>query len=161
MEPEPFRRRAARQTQPGKFCRVHGLDLVNGNGAPQKQQRQSYDWRCVSVMLETGRLLPVLLDARGTQARKTVTVDRILPGEKLLDGERVTRARFLEREKPATNRRHHLGLATDHPAPRAGSRQIGNGQGATVGPDDILHPRAMRFGHSYTHTRETDTERGE
>src|ERR1700752_4872849 len=124
---------------------------INGS---EKQQRRPKGRRCVSIALKNGRLLAILLDARGTQTGETVTVDRILPGEKLLDRQRITRARFLERQKSATNRRHHLRLAADDPAPRAGSRQIGDGQGATVGPDDILHPRAMRFGHWYTHTRE-------
>ena len=117
-------------------------------------QRRPKGRRCVSIALKTGRLLPILLDARGTQAGETMAVDRILPGEKFLDRQRVTRARLFERQKAATNRGHHLRLATDDPAPRAGRRLIGDGQGATVGPDDILHPRAMRFGHWYTHTRE-------
>jgi hypothetical protein len=41
-------------------------------------------------------LLPVLLDARGAQAGEAVLVDRILPGEKFLDRQRVTAAGFFE-----------------------------------------------------------------
>src|SRR4051812_46770515 len=84
------------QIQPGKFCRVHGFDLVNGSRAPQKQQRRPKGRRAVSVSLGIGRLLPILLDTRGTQAGETVTVDGILPGEKLLDRQRVARARLFE-----------------------------------------------------------------
>src|SRR4029077_17459705 len=117
-----------------------------------RQQRRPCGRRPVSKRLRIGRLLPVLLDTRGTQAGQAVTVDRILPGEEFLDGQRVTRARLFERQKPATNRGHHLRLAADDPPSRAGCRQVGDRQGATVGPDDILHPRAMRFGHRYSHT---------
>src|SRR5947209_20589142 len=106
----------------------------------------------VSKRFRAGGLLPVLLDTRGTQAGKAVTVDRILPGEEFLDGQRVTRARLFERQKPATNRGYHLCLAANDPTSRAGRRQVGDGQGAAVGPDDILDPRAMRFGHWYSHT---------
>src|SRR5256714_10197917 len=97
-------------------------------------------------------LLPVLLNPVVTQAGKAMTVDRILAGEEFLDGQRVTGTRLFERQKSATNRGHHLRLAADDPTPGAGSRQIGDGQGAAIGPDDILHPRAMRFGHGYSHT---------
>src|SRR5947209_14466492 len=106
----------------------------------------------VSKRFRIGGLLPVLLDTRGTQAGEAMTVDRILPGEEFLDGQRVTGARLFERQKPATNRGHHLRLAADDPTPGARCRQVGDGQGAAVGPDDILHPRAMRFGHRYSHT---------
>src|SRR5258707_15190825 len=36
-----------------------------------------------------GRLLPVLLDARGAQAGEAVLVDRVLPGEEFFDRQRI------------------------------------------------------------------------
>src|SRR2546421_11228304 len=118
----------------------------------RKTTRRPGGRRAVSISLRTEGLLPILLDTRGTQAGKAVAVDRILPGEEFLDGQRVTRTPLFERQKSATNRGHHLRLAADDPSSGAGCRQIGDGQGAGVGPDDILHPRAMRFGHRYSHT---------
>src|SRR5271169_3342609 len=93
-------------------------------------------------------LLAILLDARGAQPRKTVLVDRILPGKEFLDGERITAARLFKRKKPAANGRNHFRLAANNPTLRSWRRQIGDRQGRTVRPDDILDPRAMGLGHS-------------
>src|SRR5882757_8969818 len=106
----------------------------------------------VSISLRIRQLLPVLLDSRRAQAGETVAVDRILPGQELFDGQGITGAGLFERQEPAADRCDDLSLAANDPAPRAGSRQIGNGQGTAVRPDDVFHPRAMRFGHRYTHT---------
>jgi hypothetical protein len=43
-----------------------------------------------------GELLTILLDARRAQSGKTVLVDRVLPGEEFLDGQRVAAARLFE-----------------------------------------------------------------
>src|SRR5215213_8591069 len=129
---------------------VHALACAVA--ADAQKQRRRREGRRVSERLRFAALLPVLLDARRAQAGEAVAVDRILPGEEFLDGQCVARARFLKRQKAATNRGHHFRLAADDPATRAGSRQIGDRQGAAVGPDDILDPRAMGFVHSGTHT---------
>jgi hypothetical protein len=63
-------------------------------------------------------LLAILLDARRAQARKAMAVDRILPGQKLLNGEGVTAAGFFERQQAATHGGHHFSLAADHPTLR-------------------------------------------
>ena len=52
-----------------------------------------------------------MLNARRTQAGKSVLINRSLPGEEFLDGQRVSRTRFLKGQKAATNRGHHLCLA--------------------------------------------------
>src|SRR5690242_7628537 len=96
-------------------------------------------------------LLPVLLDSRGAQPGETVTVDRILPGEELLDRERVAAAGLLQRQKASAHSRNNLGLASDHPAFGPWGRQVRNRERATVWPDDIFDPRAMGFGHGYSH----------
>ena len=99
----------------------------------------------------TGRrprgLLAILLDAGGAQSGKAVAVDRILPGEEFLDRQRVATAGLFEREQSAANGCDHLGLAANHPALRSRCREIGNGERAAVGPDDVLDPRAVGFGH--------------
>ena len=79
------------------------------------------------------RLLAVLLNARGAQASEAMLVDRILPGKKLFDGQRVARARFLKREKAAAHRGHHLCLAADDPALRTRSGKVRDRKRASVG----------------------------
>src|SRR5690606_10238017 len=69
----------------------------------------------------------ILLDSRRAQARQAVLVDRGLPGQEFLHRQLVALAGFLEAEQPAANRRHHLRLAPDDPAPRVGWRKIRNG----------------------------------
>src|SRR5712691_2454699 len=90
----------------------------------------------------TGPLLPVLLDARRPQAGEAVLIDRILPGERFLDGERVAAAGLLERQESAAHRRHHLGLAPDDPALGTRRRQICDRQRTAVRPDNVLGPRS-------------------
>src|SRR5262249_53943608 len=92
-------------------------------------------------------LLAILLDTCRAQAGEAVAIDRILPGEELFDRQRVPAAGFLEREKSAADGGDDFGLAANHPALRSWRREIGNCQRAAVGPDDILHPRAVGFGH--------------
>src|SRR4051812_18137711 len=71
-------------------------------------------------------LLAILLDARGAKSGEAVLVDRILPGEELLDGQRVARAGFLEGEQAAAHGSHDFRLAADDPAFGSRSRQIRN-----------------------------------
>ena len=49
------------------------------------------------------RLVPVLLDARGTKAGQTVLVDRRLPGKEFLDRQLVALACLLEAQESAAN----------------------------------------------------------
>src|SRR5436190_24245386 len=96
-------------------------------------------------------LLAVLLDARGAQAGEAVLVDRILPGEEFLDRQRVAAAGFLERQQAAAHSGDHFRLAADDPALGARRRQVGDRQRTAIGPDYILHPRAVGLVHGYTH----------
>jgi len=104
-------------------------------------------------------LLPILLDARRAQARKAMAVDRILPGQKLLNGEGVTAAGFFERQQAAAHGGHHFSLAADHPTLRPRCRQIRYRQRTPVGSDHVFCPRTMGLGHGYSHTQ-TDNEPG-
>src|SRR5262249_28270901 len=94
----------------------------------------------------------VLLDAGGAQAGEAVAIDRVLPGEELLDRERVARARLFERQESATHRGDHLGLAADDPTLGTGRRQVRDRQRTSIRPDDVLHPRAIGLSHGYSHT---------
>src|SRR5580700_2237669 len=109
------------------------------------------------------RLLSVLLDARGAQTGQAVLVDRILPGQEFLDRERITAARLFERKQSAAHGCNDLRLAANDPTLGSRRGQIRDRQGGTVRPDDILDPRAMRFGHSNSHVLDNtgcDTKHG-
>src|ERR1700758_1513587 len=93
------------------------------------------------------RLLAILLDSGGPQSRKTMLVDRELPGQEFVDGQRVAAASFLEGQQAAANRGNDFGLATDTPPLGPGCGQVRNRQRTTVRPDDILYPRAMGLCH--------------
>ena len=97
-------------------------------------------------------LLAILLDPRGAQAGETMLVNRELPRKKFVDRQRVAAASFLEGKKAAANCGNDFGLTADDPPFGSGRRQVGDGKRAAVGPDDVFHPRAMRFGHRYSHT---------
>lgn len=101
-------------------------------------------------------LLAVLLNARRAQAGKAVLVNRGLPGEEFLDGQRIPRAGLFKRQKAPTHGGDHLRLSADDPALGRCRRQIRNRQRTTIGPDHILDPRAMGFVHWYTHKTRLD-----
>src|SRR5215510_14425489 len=73
-------------------------------------------------------LLAILLDARGAQAGQTMLVDRELPGQEFVHGQRVAAAGFLEGEQAASDRRDDFGLAANNPPLGAGRGKIRNGQ---------------------------------
>src|SRR5690606_2032609 len=114
--------------------------------------------RCVNDLVTgvTVVLRSVLLDSRRTQARETMTVDRVLPGEELLHRQSIAAASLFERQETATDSRDNLRLAANDPAFRPGRRQVGNRQRTTVRPDDILDPRANGFRHDTLTDTKTD-----
>jgi hypothetical protein len=92
-------------------------------------------------------LLAVLLNARGAQAGQAMLVDGHLPAQEFLGGQRVTLAGLLEAEQTAADGGDNLGFAANNPASGAGRWKVGNRQGTAVGPNDILDPWAVGFGH--------------
>jgi hypothetical protein len=72
------------------------------------------------------RLLAVLLDSGGSQPRKAVLIDGELPGQELVDSQRVAAAGFLKGKQAAANRSNDFGLATDNPSLGSGCGQICN-----------------------------------
>ncbi len=91
--------------------------------------------------------MPILLNARGAQTGEAMLVDGQLPAEEFLGGQRVALAGLLKAEQTAANGSDNFGFATDDPAAGAGGRQVGNRQGTAIGPNDILDPWAVGFGH--------------
>src|SRR5580765_7171800 len=96
----------------------------------------------------------VLLDPCCPQARKTVAVDRALPGENFFHRECVAPACFVETEQPAAHCRHHFRFSADYPALGAGRRKIGHGQRTSVRSDHVAYA-ASAVVHSSCSTRPT------
>jgi hypothetical protein len=71
-------------------------------------------------------LLPVLLDPGGPQAGQAVLVNGKLPGQELVDRQRVTAARLFEREQTAADRCNDFSLAADHPPFGSRRGQVSN-----------------------------------
>src|SRR4051794_14437975 len=92
-------------------------------------------------------LLTILLDSRGAQSGEAMPIDRALPAQILLDGERVACTRFFEAEQAASHRRHHLRLAADDPALRSRRRQVGDGERTAIRPNHIVYARTQLTVH--------------
>jgi hypothetical protein len=73
-----------------------------------------------------GRLLAILLDAGSAQSGKAMLIDGKLPGEELVDGQRVAAAGLLKGEQAATYCGDDFGLPADDPPFGPGCGQIRN-----------------------------------
>ncbi len=62
----------------------------------------------------------------GTQASQAMLIDGKLPGQELVDRQRVTAACLLEGEQAAADRGHDFGLAADYPPFGSGRGQVRN-----------------------------------
>ena len=94
-----------------------------------------------------GTLFPVLLDAGGAQSGQAVLVDGHLPAQEFLGGQRVALTGLFKAEQATADGGDNLGFAANDPSAGAGGREVGNRQGTAVGPNDILDPWAVGFGH--------------
>jgi hypothetical protein len=81
----------------------------------------------------------------------------IFKGQELFDRQRVAGARLFKRKQPAAHGSDYFRLAANNPTLGSRSGQIRNRQRGSVGPDDILDPRAMGFGHSNSHVLDNTT----
>jgi hypothetical protein len=115
--------------------------------------------RLIRLRFRASGLLPVLLNAGGTQSGKSMLVDGHLPAQEFVGGQRIALTGFLKAEKTATDGGDDFGLAADNPAAGAGGRQVGNRQGTAIGPYDILDPRAVGFGHDTLTQKFNDLDR--
>jgi hypothetical protein len=80
----------------------------------------------IELEILTIRLLTILLDTGGPQPSQTVLVDRELPGEELVDCQRITAAGFLKRQKATAHSGDNFGFAADDPPFSSGRGQIRN-----------------------------------
>jgi hypothetical protein len=71
-------------------------------------------------------LLAILLDSGGAQSRKTVLVNRKLPGQEFVDRQGVAAASLLKGEQAAANRGNDFGLTANNPPFGPGRGQIRN-----------------------------------
>ena len=62
-----------------------------------------------------------------------MAVNQPLPGQELLHREGIAPAGFVQADQAAAHARHHLGLATHHPALGVGRRQVLLGHGQCPG----------------------------
>src|SRR6185436_12472461 len=86
------------------------------------------------------------------QTRKTETLDRALPGEKLFDRQRIALARVFEAEQAAAHRDNDFRFATDDPSLGIGRRQISQRQRAAVRADHVAHARPALLLNHISHT---------
>jgi hypothetical protein len=59
--------------------------------------------------------LAILLDSGGAQSGKAMLIDRKLPGEEFIDGQRIAAAGFLKREQAAADCGNDFGLTAYNP----------------------------------------------
>jgi hypothetical protein len=123
----------------------------------RREKQKKSAWQCQADSIEiammskdltpTMDLLAILLDPRGAQAGEAMLIDRELPREEFVDGQRVAAAGFLEGQQSAADCGYDFRLSANDPPFGTGRGKIRDGKGTTVGPDDVFHPRAMGFGH--------------
>ena len=137
---------ALRCASPGGSGRCH-VSRFNHQGRPEAGPEFAMTFVETSWILGEMPSVTILLNTRGTQPGQSELIDRDLPTQELVDGERITRACFLERKQATAHRGHDLGFASDHPPLGRRRRQIGDRQRASVGTYDVFHPRSKRFIH--------------
>ena len=93
-------------------------------------------------------LLAILLDARRAKSRKSMLVDRLLPGDEFFDGQRIALAGFFEAEQAAAHGGHDFGLAANDPALGIARREVRDRQRTSIRSDDVLDSRTNLIGHS-------------
>src|SRR5690606_5015375 len=94
-----------------------------------------------------GSALAVVLNPGGSQPGKAMLVDGRLPVKELVDAQRIAVASLFEAQQTAAYGSDDFGFAPDHPTPRIGGREIGDRQGAAVGPYHILDAGTHLHGH--------------
>src|SRR6266481_602451 len=110
-----------------------------------------------SMLKDAASLLAILLNASGAQTGEAMAVDRVLPGQEFLNRERIAAASLFKRKEAATHRRNDFRLTANHPTLRSRRRQVGDREGTSIGPDDVLHPRAVGLVHgTLTHFKIAD-----
>jgi hypothetical protein len=110
--------------------------------APLEESSASSCYACWPVSL-----LSVLLDPGCPETGEAMLIDGHLPAQEFLGRQRIALTGFLEAQQTTTDSGDDFGFTADDPAAGAGGRQVGNRQGTAIGPNDILDPWAVGFGH--------------
>src|SRR5687767_9434538 len=88
----------------------------------------------------------IVLQARGPKTPHPVTIDRALPGEELLDRQRIAGTGFFQADQAGAHASDHLRLAADDPAPGARGRQVFEAQAAPVDAENHHASVAVELG---------------
>jgi hypothetical protein len=72
------------------------------------------------------RLLAILLDAGRAQSGKAVLIDGKLPGQKFVDGQRITAASLLKGEQATADSGNDFSLTANNPPFSPGRGQVRN-----------------------------------
>ena len=78
--------------------------------------------------------MAILLDPGGAQAGEAVLIDRELPGEEFVHGQRVAAACLFKREEPAANRGDNLSFTANDPPFGTGAGRSAIVSGLPSGP---------------------------
>jgi hypothetical protein len=76
----------------------------------------NYRWSSAQPVPSLATWLAVLLNARCSQTRQAVGLERMLPRKKFLLRQLIAPERFLHRDPANAHRRHHSGFATHYPS---------------------------------------------
>mgnify|MGYP003382169876 CR=1 FL=1 len=99
------------------------------------------------------KLFPVVLNARCSEARQAVFVDRALPRQEFIDCQRVALTGFFHAQQTTANRRDDLSLTPNNPALGIPRGKIGNCKRSPIGSDHIAPARShLLFGHDTQYT---------
>lgn len=91
------------------------------------------------VFQRISAILPaILLKTRRPQPGQTMAVDRALPAEEFLDGQRIAGTGIFKRKQSASYRCDDFRFAPNHPALGVLARKIRKGQRATIRSNDII-----------------------
>src|ERR1041385_2650332 len=103
-----------------------------------------------SVPLLTLVLVAVLLDAGDAKSGHAAAVDRALPAGEFLEAQRITLARVVHAQEPASDGGDDLGLAANDPTRRAGRRQRIERQRLAERSDNLGRTNLLVLEHSVT-----------
>lgn len=100
-----------------------------------------------------GKSVAIVLQPRCAETRKAMLVDRTLPRQEFVDGQRISFASLLDAEKTAAYSGNHLSLAADDPSFRIPRGKICDCERRPIGSDHIAPARShLLFGHDTRYT---------
>ncbi len=91
--------------------------------------------------------IPVLLHAGRPEAGKSVPINGTLPGEELLNRQRIALACFVQRQQSTANGGDDLRLAANDPSTRCHRRKVGDRKRRPVWANNIFDSYTCSVGH--------------